>query len=607
VRLGRLALIIGLAAALATTVSAAGSDPRVGSGPALPGLQDAENEPAIAVDAGAAARGVPPDAQPLVVGANVYYDEPACGPAAAAAASRCTFFPGVGISGVYFSADGGTSWTGLDRLHYPGFTTRTGARAKQIVTVPRFAARLASHGDPALAFGPRPAGGTFVWTPGSRLYYAMLAQRFKAPDQGPQLVVVSRTDAWARAAKPDRQAWTAWMQPVIVSHRTSGDTFADKPAIWADNAASSRYLGSVYMCWASYRSAAQAESGGTRQPILFSRSTDGGATWSLPSRLAPGPGDVTRQGCAIRTDSNGGVYVVWEGSDGTASSIYLTRSFDGGATFEPTRPVAKVHDVGQADPVQRPRWTFDGVAGARTNSWPSIDIANGAPCAVPPSAKPGCQPAPNTIVLAWSDGTTGINTEKALVEYSTDLGVSWSEPIDVTASPPPPYAMERPDFPAVAISPNGQILYVVYTAFHDPWQSDPLKPRRMGGVFRAARFADVVERGRSAAWTEIRGAVGDASGTSSSGGEERSAGVGLAAEFIGDYNSVVATDRAGYAAWIDVASALPCPAVSAYRRSLSEGRRLKPPKLAQACPGAAGLAFGNSNLFGGVIKAEDVH
>jgi hypothetical protein len=588
-------LVVALAPALAAGASTdQGIDPQVGSGPPLPGLRDAQNEPAIAVDAGALTRGIARPSQPLAIGANEYFDQAPCGP------GGCTFVPGVGVSGIYFSMDGGANWTKQGQLKYVGFTARAGlpARAGRIVTVPRFAKLRASHGDPSLAFGPIPAG-RFDWANGSRLYYATLAQRFKLPEAGPQVIAVSRTDRLTAAAAGTT---SAWLPPVIVSNRTSRDAYADKPALWADNVASSPHFGAVYVCWASYRSAREAEEGGNASPILFSRSTDGGTVWSTPITLSPGTGGDERQGCAIRTDSNGVVYVVWEGSAGATNAIFLTRSGDGGVTFSAAQAVARVSDVGALDPVLRARGlevrTFDGVLGSRTNSWPSLDIANGAPFGNDDEH----ERPPDTIVLAWADGP--LNQERALVTFSRDRGTTWSRPANAAAATaPPPFRLERPDLPAVAISPNGVTLYVVYTAFHDPWQKALTGPRRLGGVMRSAKFSDFEARGQAATWREIRGAVGDARATASVSGEERSLRSGVAVEFIGDYNSVVATNEAGYAVWFDPAGAKQCAAVNRFRAGVLRAP-LKPPEapnVRQACP----RAFGNGNLFGGVASPGD--
>ena len=72
--------------------------------------------------------------------------------------STCPFTPGVGVSGIYFSFDSGSSWT---QPTYTGMTARDclgpdpcTAHQGDIGTVPLYAeSGLVSDGDPALAFG----------------------------------------------------------------------------------------------------------------------------------------------------------------------------------------------------------------------------------------------------------------------------------------------------------------------------------------------------------------------------------------------------------------------------------------------------------------------
>ncbi len=547
-----LACVIGFGAALVVPILAFAETPEakvsVGS-PTTPYLPNASNEPALAVDANH------PDV--LAAGANDLVDSSPC------KGSSCDLTPDVGISGIYFSLDEGATWV---QPTYSGLTGISGSnREGPIHTLPWYYENgMSSHGDPAVAFGPRPdANGAFSWANGSRLYYAHLAFPIpgRAPFNGASAAAISRTDNVTAAAAGDK---SAWMNPVIVSRQNSA-LLSDKEDVWADNAASSRFFGNVYLCNTAFRSV-----GGFAEPIVLSTSSDGGSTWrqrqlTSASSTAPAGG---RQGCAIRTDSSGVVYVVWEGTAGRQSVMYLSRSFDGGSSFEKPRPVASVVDVGVPDPVSG-RIVFDGYAGTRTDSFPSLSVANGAPTGAGST---------DTLVLAWPDARNGLNHEQALVQVSTDGSQTWSTPVDVAQ------AGDRPDNPALALSPTGSDLYVVYDAYLQPFQTSTAAPRRVQGV---VRHADLSAGGTLSGWTTLhRGAVGDARGTTRT----------LNREAIYDYNYAVATRAYGAAVWMDARNAADCPAVDAYRQSLINGSAITPPAPVTDCP----PQFGNEDIYAGV-------
>src|SRR6266567_2965759 len=144
------ALLASLPAAADTLVS-------IGS-PMTPFAQSKQNEPALAVD--------PNNPFVLAAGANEEIDIEAC---AAGDPTSCPFTTGVGTSGIYFSFDGGKTWT---QPTYTGWSARAclGPAAcvpavGPIGTLPwYYEDGLVSDGDPSLAFGPRPGSdGKFSW------------------------------------------------------------------------------------------------------------------------------------------------------------------------------------------------------------------------------------------------------------------------------------------------------------------------------------------------------------------------------------------------------------------------------------------------------------
>jgi hypothetical protein len=590
---------------------AGAQDTRVSVGsPATPFSQNKQNEPAVAIDQ--------QHPNVLAAGSNDEIDMEACN---AGADNTCPFTGGVGVSGIYFSFDSGHSWTqptytGLSARGCQGVPGDTDPDCTPtqgpIGTLPNYDKHnLVSDGDPAVAFGPRPAsGGGFSYANGSRLYYANLTSAVPgtAPFKGAEAIAVSHTDNPQAAAAGGASGAAAWSDPVIAS-RQSNAQFSDKEQVWADNASSSKFFGNVYVCYAAFRGNGN---GFTNQPLAVITSRDGGNSWTQ-KQVTPAANNINskngfgRSGCTVRTDSLGVVYVfvyqfAFDPLGAAPGQIQMVKSFDGGKTF--TRPTFLFTAFDTCTKIEPSigRCVEDGVAGARSDlsPIPSVDIANGAPT--------GAR-ATNRIAMSWVDGRT-LNAETVQYSSSTNGGSSWEAPRAIQR------AGDRGYYSAPSISPDGRDVYVVYNAFTTPFRDSAEGPGNDRQLVGVVLHADTPVAGPTGAFTLLhRSASGDARGSSQND---------LAAEFLGDYVYSAATNDYGTGVWNDMRNGTDCPAIDEYRQELHEeavatGRQTaeaeeprgeeargnnsnktqeeegEAPDVQAQCP----ATFGNSDIYGG--------
>ncbi|RMG32088.1 MAG: exo-alpha-sialidase, partial [Methanobacteriota archaeon] len=190
----------------------------------------------------------------------------------------------------------------------------------------------------------------------------------------------------------------------------------DKNHLWVDNSGSSPYTNYLYDAWTNF--------GGTNDgDIEFSRSTNGGLTWSSPVNISSAVGAGSHnQGVNIQTGPNGEVYAVWAIYDSWPSdetALGFAKSTNGGATWLPaSRIITNIRGI-------RNTGTSKNM---RVNSFPvmAVDISGG--------------PRNGWIYVVWANyGTPGINTGPDIDVYmirSNDGGATWSSPIRVNQDTP---------------------------------------------------------------------------------------------------------------------------------------------------------------------------
>lgn len=343
--------------------------------------------------------------------------------------------------GYYTSFDGGCTWT--DGGFLPGYEQYT----------------LTS--DISFAFGRH-----------NEVYAAVLVDGETGNGQFSGVAVSRSTDGGRHFAPP-----------VLIHPDPTGATFSDKPWIGVDDT-NGPYAGSIYIAWNLDDNTSPSA------PIYFSRSTDGGKTFSpgveisgdsplcqfgepaggaLSCNSALGATPVISPDGTIsvvyayldpdRSDE-GDIGLIQNGNDqasinlGSQSSLascrplspdrfththlFVVQSRDGGATWSAPIDAATVYDV----PFHFNNSCF------RNFSLPAFaaDSTNG------------------TLYLSWADERNG--DADILLERSTDGGATWSAPVRVNDDP---VGDGKDQFqPQVAVAPNGVVSVMFFDRRNDP-------------------------------------------------------------------------------------------------------------------------------------------
>jgi hypothetical protein len=322
--------------------------------------------------------------------------------------------------GIYNTTDGGSTWS-------------AGVLARPVIT--GTGESYEGGGDPSVAVGPDSVAHVGC------LYFT---RDFLAPNA---VVVHTESDPGSNAFNS-----TKVVEFTDVSVEDGKEyLFHDKPYIAVDTSGED-HDGNVYVSWTIFLGHQEIVSPfvnlvSDEARIHFSRSTDGGATYSPPIPLsgvvahgsvpavgpAEGPGDA--------------VYVVWQKFPENSTDdfdILLKKSTDGGVSFGP--PVTVVDgDTHDFIPIPSPLPN----ANYRVNSFSSIavDQSNG-----------------NVYVVYAAQNPARNDVADIFLTLSTDFGTTWSIPSRLNDDA----TTNAQFFPWVSVGPNGKVNVVWYDRADDP-------------------------------------------------------------------------------------------------------------------------------------------
>jgi BNR/Asp-box repeat len=291
--------------------------------------------------------------------------------------------------------------------------------------------------------------------------------------------------------------------------------FEDKPFIVADNNPYSPFAGNLYVGWTEFSL--------SKSIILFSRSTDGGITWSAPYEISthegvPRDDNGAVEGFSAVAGPDGTLYTIWD--DG--GSIVMATSRDGGLTFSTSEKI-----------IDTPASYFKVEAVERSDGFPQI----------------GMDPRTERLYVVWTDYRNG--DVDVFCSTSRDRGRTWSIPVRVNNDAVHDGADQF--FQWLAVDPMSGAAYVV---FYDR-RNDP---ENRNAIIVLARSTDGGQTFANYAWTEAPFDPGD--------------------QFIGDYTGIAAFNDRVYGAW----AYKEAPARSASQKSASTEHRAQAPRLSPRSP-----------------------
>ena len=498
-----------------------------------------QNEPSAAID--------PRSPNVVVAGSNDY----------------CTVEGAGGTwTGFYTSTDSGSTWANSLLPGYPTDTSPEGLAS------PLHQRGITNTGDPVQA-----------WDTEGRLFYMGNAFNRALPQNGSVWVATYDQDA------------ARYVRTVIVGSAgpALNGRFNDKTSLEVDRGVNSPFRGNVYGAWSLF----QGLNG--NNSILFTRSTDHGATFSKFAKISTGSKDV--QFADIAVTSNGTVYVAYRQFDSNRghqeNAVMYVVSRDGGRTFSKPAVAARFEPFDAADSAGDPAaaaeahdQAFEAADGPESEAG-EASVGDSRDCGSGPfecqsgfvlfrhdrhprltadpkaadqrvyltfdATIPGTETASATTYNTADPAGTTLRVGQGGIYFSTLTGATWSTPTLLA-----PTTRGHQFFPD--INADGGVLHAVWhDSRNDPAYSVQYPPGNDGATRDSAGFAAATlgldtygasSRDGGATWELAR-----LSSASQMPNYEMFGDRGV--PFHGDYNYVSSVGASAYNVWTDTRQVVP--------------------------------------------------
>ena len=327
----------------------------------------------------------------------------------------------------------------------------------------------------------------------------------------------------------------SWSAPTFINATTARSTMNDKEWIAADANKGSRFRDRVYVTWTRFIFS-PTTGAYVQSPIFFASSSDGGRTFTSPASISRNV--LYDQGSRPVVAPDGSLYVFFEGSTrlATASSTYVVKSTDGGASWGTPQAISTLVD---SDVLRDTAF--------RVNSYPAAAVA------------------PNGDLYAtWTTMVAGAST--AVYSKSVDSGTTWSAPARVFASAsrkavgypvtqpgsgtlkaPKPTGSVEDIFPAVDVGADGHVYLGSYRGdVVSPWQACASEPPPPVGRITCDTLGSYIHN------TRLDYVVTDLTTTKTVSTRPINTRYGFGGGFFGDYTDLsVGSDGRFHALWTD--------------------------------------------------------